>query len=56
MLNRRLKKKTNWRKRAAVLLALAGAASKVHSAEPSDPLLDLLIQKGMLTQDEANNA
>jgi hypothetical protein len=54
VLNRRLKKKTNWRKGAAVLLALAGAASKVHSAEPSDPLLDLLIQKGMLTQDEAN--
>src|SRR5262249_7584272 len=37
-----------------LLFILAAGASAGHCAEPSDPLLDLLIQKGMLTQDEAN--
>ena len=37
-----------------LLLLLTGAAAVGHCAESSDPLLDLFVQKGMLTQEEVN--
>jgi hypothetical protein len=54
MLSQKLTKRTSFYKTTAGLLVLTGAISIARCAESSsDPLLDLLIQKGMITQEEA---
>jgi Putative porin len=53
-MSKRILKQTCCYKVVVPCVMLLAAATAVRGAQPSDPLLELLIKKGMLTEDEAN--